>query len=325
MHSFITKLLVLALMLGVNIQCKNRVSAKTESTGEATGSVVVPAFNADSAYSYVARQCDFGPRVPGSEAHRLCGDYLQAKLAEYGSVIVQEPELQAFDGKRYKARNIICSINPDSTRRVLLMAHWDSRPWADADPDVANHTKPVPGANDGASGVGVLLELARLFSAEHPLVGVDILLVDMEDMGTDGDDMSWGLGTQYWVNNRHTPAYRPLFGILLDMVGAKNARFEHEIYSKYYAPQVLSLVWDTAHKGGYGKYFANTEGGGVTDDHLFVNRAGIPVIDIIDSNSQGSSTGFFPQWHTVNDVIDNISPETLKAVGQTVADVVYAL
>lgn len=324
MNRKILKALSLFALVCVGVQCKNPASANSESFAEVANVNMVD-FSGDSAYKFVDAQCSFGARVPGTAQHTACGDYLENEMKKYGDVTVQSPTLTAFNGKSYKARNIITAINPDSARRVLLLAHWDSRPWADADADAANHSKPVPGANDGASGVGVLMELARIFSANPPKVGVDIMFVDMEDMGTEGDDTSWALGTQYWVNNRHLPGYRPMFGILLDMVGAKDAHFEHEIYSKYYAPQVLSLVWDTAAKSGYGKYFKNSMGGGVTDDHVFINQAGIPTIDIIDSNSGNADGGFFPYWHTTRDDMSNISAETLKAVGQTVANVIYAL
>lgn len=323
MPARILNIIILAVLMCVNLQCKSPVSADNSTRAEQHDKF--PSFSGDSAYQYIARQCNFGPRVPGSSAHFRCGDYLENEMKKYGSVTIQEPTLVAYNGNSYKAKNIICSINPDSARRVLLLAHWDSRPWADADPDSSKHNQPVMGANDGASGVGVLMELSRIFSINPPKIGVDILFVDMEDMGTDGDENSWALGTQYWVNNRHTPGYQPLFGILLDMVGAKNARFEHEVYSKYYAPQILSHVWNIAINSGYGKFFKNSPGGGITDDHVFTNQAGIPTIDIIDTNNTDSQSGFFPQWHTTHDVIDNISSETLKAVGQTVANVIYAL
>ena len=286
-------------------------------------------FNADSAYSFVKAQCDFGARVPNTEAHRRCGDYLVAKLQSFGAnVIVQEPVLKAYDGTKLNARNIIGEFAPEASRRVLLLAHWDCRPWADCDADSKNHRKPVMGANDGASGVGVLLEIARLLHDKQPNVGIDILFVDAEDWGDSegvsaSPDNSWALGTQYWTANPHRLGYRPMFAILLDMVGAKGSVFSREYFSMHYAPAVLNDVWKEAARSGYGSYFVNREGGAITDDHVFVNRAGIPAIDIIAMDPT-TDTGFFPQWHTADDTMEHIDPATLKAVGQTLANYIYS-
>ena len=283
-------------------------------------------FCADSARAFVVEQCAFGPRVPGSEAHRLCGDYLAGKLRQYGaSVIEQRMSLTTFDGTMIPARNIIGEYNPDASRRLLLLAHWDCRPWADNDPDPARRRDPVPGANDGASGVAVLLEVARQLAAAKPSIGVDILLVDAEDWGDSGagNDDTWALGTQYWTANPHRPGYRPMYGILLDMVGAGGAVFAREYFSTHYARGFVDEVWKTARAAGYGDYFVDTPGGAVTDDHLFVNRAGIPCIDIIDQ-TDATGTGFFRQWHTTADTPDIIDSASLKAVGQTVLNVIYS-
>lgn len=283
-------------------------------------------FCADSARAFVVEQCAFGPRVPGSEAHRLCGDYLAGKLRQYGaSVIEQRMSLTTFDGTMIPARNIIGEYNPDASRRLLLLAHWDCRPWADNDPDPARRRDPVPGANDGASGVAVLLEVARQLAAAKPSIGVDILLVDAEDWGDSGagNDDTWALGTQYWTANPHRPGYRPMYGILLDMVGAGGAVFAREYFSTHYARGFVDEVWKTARTAGYGDYFVDTPGGAVTDDHLFVNRAGIPCIDIIDQ-TDATGTGFFRQWHTTADTPDIIDSASLKAVGQTVLNVIYS-
>ena len=279
-------------------------------------------FDGDSAYAYVAKQCEFGPRVPNTAAHKACGEWLVSELSKRGKVTTQDVTLDAFDGTKLEARNIICEINPDTSRRVLLLAHWDCRPWADNDPNPAKRKEPVMGANDGASGVGVLLEAARVLSQKCK-IGVDILLVDAEDWGdSEGDSQdSWALGTQYWVKNMHRPNYRPMFGILLDMVGTKNAEFRQEYFSMLHAQQICDIVWREALQSGYSRYFTSVRGGGITDDHYFVNEAGIPCIDIIDQNSI-TGTGFFEQWHTTDDTMTHISAETLKAAGQTVVNVV---
>lgn len=315
------------VMLG-SCSSTQKTSETAVSSEPTTNQNVV--FDADSAYSFVKAQCDFGARVPNTEAHRRCGDYLVAKLQGYGAnVIVQEPVLTAYDGTKLNARNIIGEFVPDATRRLLLLAHWDCRPWADCDPDSKNHRKPVMGANDGASGVGVLLEIARLLQQRLPNVGVDILFVDAEDWGDSegvsaSPDDSWALGTQYWTANPHRIGYRPMFAILLDMVGARGSVFSREYFSMHYAPAVVNEVWKVAARSGYGSYFVNRDGGAITDDHVFVNRAGIPAIDIIAMDPT-SENGFFPQWHTIDDTMQHIDQATLKAVGQTLTNLIYSL
>ena len=282
-------------------------------------------FNADSAYAYVQRQCDFGPRVPNSEAHRECGDWMAAELRSRGAnVTEQRMKLKAFDGTMLDARNIIAEFYPEKERRVLLLAHWDCRPWADNDPNPDNHRKPVDGANDGASGTGVLLEMARLLQSHEPSIGVDILLVDAEDWGeTEGDESSWALGTQYWLQYPHRKGYAmPEYGILLDMVGNADASFKKDFFSLRFASSIVEKIWKTAEQLGYSSKFPDTEGGAITDDHLFVNAAGIPCVDIIDQRTD-SQSGFFPQWHTTDDKMTHIDRSTLKAVGQTVATLLF--
>lgn len=318
--------LLSAIMLG---SCSSTPKAKTDTSENTDTFTQVMNFNADSAYSYVKAQCDFGARVPNTEAHRRCGDYLIDKLTAFGAnVTVQEASLTAFDGTKLAARNIIGEFAPENNRRILLLAHWDSRPWADSDPDPKNHRLPVLGANDGASGVGVLMEIARLCSEKLPNVGIDILFVDAEDWGdhsgtSPDSEYSWALGTQYWVENPHRQGYNPIFGVLLDMVGARGSRFTCEYYSMYYAQAVVKEVWNMAARSGYGDYFVNRNGGAITDDHVFVNRAGIPTIDIIAMET-GNESGFFPQWHTIDDTMAHIDPATLKAVGQTLANLIYS-
>ena len=216
------------------------------------------------------------------------------------STIVQEAQVTTFDGKTLNIKNLIGSINPDADNRILLLAHWDCRPWADNDPNPATHKEPVMGANDAASGVAVLLELARVMKDKKPTVGVDILLTDAEDWGTNNVEESWALGTQYWAKHPHVEGYSPRFGILLDMVGAKGAKFSKEIQSMQYAPSVVNEVWDMAEQSGYGSYFDNNAGGAITDDHIVVNQMGIKCIDIIDMRQGG------------------------EVVGQTVANVIYS-
>ena len=278
-------------------------------------------YDGGSALELCRQQCEFGPRVPGTTAHARCAEWLLTTLqASCDTVILQTGTVQTATEGQLGIKNIIGVINPEASQRLLLLAHWDTRPWADNDPDEANHTKPVMGANDGASGVGVLLQLAKQLKQAGTSLGVDILLVDAEDMGVDDNEESWALGTQYWAQHPHVEGYKPLFGILLDMVGSSDATFTREYYSTQYAGGFVDLVW----KNAAGSHFINAQGGAVTDDHIFVNRAGIPCIDIIDMRSN-SDTGFCPEWHTVNDTMSGISASTLGEVGQTLLNVIAAL
>ncbi|MCD6090290.1 MAG: M28 family peptidase [Bacteroidales bacterium] len=291
----------------------------------------IPIFNGDSAFAYVAAQTVLGPRVPNTKAHKRGADYLIEKLKQYAdTVVVQEFQAWAFDGTLLNGKNIVGSFNTEKKKRVFLSSHWDSRPFADHDPDEANHHTPIDGANDGASGVGVLIEMARLMQIERPEIGVDIILFDLEDYGTpefatrtSNSEETWGLGSQYWALNPHVLDYTAQYGILLDMVGAKDAVFRRENFSIKYAPQIVKKVWKIAANAGYGDYFLMENGFSVLDDHYFINRnANIPTIDIIQHNSN-SEFGFYEHWHTLKDNLENIDKETLKAVGQVVTEVVY--
>lgn len=276
---------------------------------------IAAAFVADSAFSNVERQLQFGPRVPGTPAHDACGKWLEAELRRHGAAVtLQQATLQAFDGTPLAATNIFGQFNPQAADRTLLVAHWDTRPWADNDPDPANHDKPVPGANDGASGVAVLLEIARVLGQQGTDgKGVDILFVDAEDYGTEGDDESWALGARYFAQN--PPAgYRPARVILLDMVGGRGTSFRREMFSDAYAPSLLDDVWDAAALAGHADLFTDLQGGAITDDHVEFLKAGVPAIDIIAL----SDTGFPDTWHTVSDDLRHIDPAMLAATGRTV-------
>lgn len=322
-------LLTVLTTLSTFTSCKPKIRENVTSETNTEKKVNVPVFNADTAYSFIEQQLAFGPRVPNTKAHRECGDWIVKKLQQYNAVVTeQNANLRAYDGTNLKARNIIGSFNPDERSRVLLCAHWDSRPWADHDSDPANLNKPVPAANDGASGVAVLLEIARLMSIDNPGLGVDIVLFDAEDYGEPQDQQgyyadSWALGSQYWAANPHVPNYSARYGILLDMVGAKGAVFTKEQYSRQFAPNIVRKVWQTAERLGYNNLFVNKDSGPVTDDHYYVNQLlRIPTIDIIDYSDEREK-GFFEYWHTIDDTIEQISRETLKGVGQTVITVVY--
>jgi Zn-dependent M28 family amino/carboxypeptidase len=296
-----------------------------------TVDIIIPAFNADSALYFVKAQTDFGPRVPGSNAHAECAAWLKnALLACTPHVTIQEFKARVYNGDVYSGKNIIASFNPDKKARIMLCAHWDSRPFADHDPDPSKRSEPVMGANDGASGVGVILEVARLLKANHPLIGVDIIFFDMEDYGPpqdsqqEGTNEHWGLGSQYWSKNPHVPDYRARFVILLDMVGARDAKFRKEGFSRYFAPDKVRKVWDIAAGLGYRDYFPDEEGGYINDDHYFINEIRkVPAIDIIHLDPSSSNGSFYDYWHTTGDTFDKIDKETLRVVGEVIVKVVF--
>ena len=297
---------------------------------------VGPVFNADSAYAFTKAQCDFGPRNMNSRGHDLCGEWIVNKFREYGcKVTTQRANLTGYDGTTLRSCNIMASINPEATTRILLCAHWDSRPWADNDPDQSNWKKPIIAANDAASGIAVMLELARIINngkAEkvlRPQLGVDFVCFDAEDWGTPqwadvpDDADSWALGAQYWSKNL-PQGYEARYGILLDMVGGVGAQFFQEGISLQYAPEIVKKVWRSAREVGFGSYFPKRMGGMVTDDHVPVNRnAKIPTIDIIPFYPDCKQSGFGPTWHTLADNMKNIDRNTLRAVGQTLVQVIY--
>ncbi len=298
-------------------------------------SVTVPSFNNDSAYIFIEKQVKFGPRVPNTDSHKLCASYLINKLKSYeADVTVQEFVEQAYNGQMLNLKNIIGSYNPEAKKRVLLAAHWDTRPFADKDTDRRN--EPIDGANDGASGVGVLLEIARTMSKnELPNIGIDIIFFDGEDYGEHEDlenppmkngrvKIWWCLGSQYWAANPHKTNYSAFYGILLDMVGGHNAQFYKEGGSMQFAPKVVQKVWNTARSLGYSNYFINTNSSGIIDDHIFVSRdAKIPMIDIVEYD-QSSPTFYFGDYHhTHKDNLSVINRQTLQAVGETVLYTIY--
>lgn len=310
--------------------CGNSKKASTDT--RTVMQPVGPVFVADSAYAYCEAQCAFGPRIMNSDAHDRCGEWITGKFQSLGMTVqTQSAQLKGYDGTMLRSTNIIASYKPELTDRILVCAHWDSRPWADNDPDEANHHTPVMAANDGASGVAVMLELARLLGAQDSLaVGVDFVCFDAEDWGTpqwadtpDSGD-TWALGAQHWAANPHKDGYKARFGILLDMVGGRGAKFYQEGMSKQFAPAIVDKVWEAAHTVGYGSMFPKAEGGMVTDDHIPVNeKLKIPTIDIINYYPDCEQSSFGPTWHTVSDTMENIDKNTLQAVGQTVVQVLF--
>ena len=310
----------------------NKKAEKTETTEDIE--VTTPEFNADSAYAYCKAQCDFGPRPMNTPAHEECGQWIVDKFTSFGcNVIKQQATLKGYDGTPLKATNIIAEFNPAAKKRIMFCAHWDSRPWADNDDDENNHKTPIIAANDGASGVAVMLEIARTLSQNKGLAddfGVDFICFDAEDWGTpqwedsEGESDVWALGSQYWSKNLHKEGYNPKYGILLDMVGGMGSKFYREGVSEQFAPHVTDKVMKAAQELGYGSIFINELGGMVTDDHYPINTiAKIPTADVIAFYPESQKSSFGDTWHTVNDTMDFIDKNILKAVGQTMIQIIY--
>lgn len=328
--SSFTHLIFIALAGAMLFACEPDKKPVEKAPEEVLQPIKTPAFNSDSSYEYISKQVAFGPRVPNTKAHVDCGEYLAQFFSKNGGwVIRQQFAAKAFDGTNLNLKNIIVSYNDKAAKRILLAAHWDTRPFADQDP--VDPKKPIDGANDGASGVGILMELARVISlAENkPEVGFDIILFDGEDYGQPSyypgpyQNDSWCLGSQYWAKNKHKGNYSAYYGILLDMVGAKDATFAREGVSLENAPSVVKNVWATATRLGYGNHFINIESPPITDDHTYINKlAFIPMIDIIEYETDGGNY-FGSYWHTHNDNMNVIDKNTLKAVGQTLIEVLY--
>ncbi len=320
---------VVLLFLMAIMGCGDSTGTDTTKANEAPDKLVAkplesPDFSADSAYVYIEKQLSFGPRVPNTGAHVQCAKWLEQQFNAFGAKVTMQPaRVTAYNGDQLSMVNIIAAYRPELTRRVLLSAHWDSRPFSDMDPDPEKRKLPVPAANDGASGVAVLLEIARQLQQLPPDIGVDLILWDAEDYGSPGAVDSYGLGSQYWSKQPHVQGYRAIFGINLDMVGALHAQFPKEGYSMQYAPDVVQRVWDAARQLGHGGFFVSRRNEPIVDDHYYLNRdAQIPTIDIIDIRS---GTGFFGAWHTHADDLTQIDKATLQAVGETVLAVVYQM
>lgn len=310
--------------------CKNNQEG-TDSTAVTAAvdytQVAVPDFSADSAYAYVEAQLAFGNRIPGSKGWQQCADYLVRKMSRWcDTVIVQSFNATLWDGSTVQGKNIIASLNPNADRRVLLGAHWDSRQWADHDKDEAKHHSPVPGANDGASGVAALMEMARVMSAMRPSVGVDFIFFDVEDQGApewaqSTDPNTWCKGSQHWARNPHVPFYSAVYGVLFDMVGTLQPRFTRERISTYYAPGLVDKLWTAASALGYGHIFVADETDEILDDHYYVNSlAGIPMVDIVQNSG---TTSFFEHWHTVTDDLNSVSGDALRTVATVTMKTIY--
>jgi len=324
-----SKIIFFALFSIVFLFSSCKDDKKTEETNNSIKKVTnnrvkIPLFVADSAYAFVKKQVEFGPRVTGSVSHIKAQKWFYKKFKSYGATV----EMQTFNakfhyGNKALATNIIAKINPHKKKRVLIAAHYDSRYMAEKDSDPEMKNKPIDGADDGASGVGVILELARILS-ENPIdLGVDFILFDAEDNGDkEGGDESWCLGSQYWSKQAVATNYKADFGILLDLVGAYGAVFPKERISKQYAGPLQTVIWDLASRMGYSDLFANIDRGQVNDDHLYVNTiAKIPMVDIISIPDEKG--GFGKHHHTHQDNIKVIDKRTLRRTGQVLLSLLY--
>ncbi|PWS28211.1 glutamine cyclotransferase [Pedobacter yonginense] len=315
---------IIALALLSFQACRNDKQVSNEDSSQEI-KLASPDFNADSAYAYVKAQVDFGPRIPGTLAHQKCADYLVAKLKSFGAAVqMQGSKTTTYDGKVYQLKNILASFNSEKTNRILVTAHWDARPFSDQDPNPAFHNKPFDAANDGGSGVAVILEMARQIQQKQPNVGVDFVLWDLEDYGKANDEspdeQTWCLGSQYWSKEAVKKGYKALYGINLDMVGGGSAQFAQDEISRQSAPDVAKKIWDIGNEIGYPSYFVTLPSGRIVDDHVWMNKAAIPSVDIIHYND---NSGFYMNWHTQLDNLSNIDKNTLKATGQTVLETIY--
>jgi hypothetical protein len=326
---FLFRVLPAALIM---LSCKgNNAGENNNSNNNAPvkPAVQVPDFNSDSAYKYIDEQVAFGPRVPNTAAHEKAAEYLIRKMRQYtDSVEIQKAVVTTYDGKKLNITNILGYINPNAKRRLLICSHWDSRPFADQ--DSVDKNSPILAANDGASGVGVMFEIARQMKQNEPNTGVILFLTDAEDYGVPDFDTvhkdhdSYCLGTQYWAKSLNKNQYYADNGIVLDMVGAKDARFLQEANSIAAARDFLYKVWTAAYSLGYSNHFIMEQTTwGVIDDHVYISQlGGIPSIDIVDYDASRKK-GFAWYWHTHADDMKIIDKGTLKAVGQTLLALIY--
>lgn len=314
------QLSLLALALVLSASCNQGKQSPQREAGSQTAAVSpVPRFDAENAFRYLVKQVEFGPRNPGSAGYRQCLAFLQSELRTFAdTVFLQTFPYRTSRGEPFLGTNVIARFRQNDKPAILLTAHWDTRPWADQDTDPKNYDRPIPGANDGASGVAVLLEMARIFSEARPPVNIDIVLFDAEDTGETGNSKSFALGSQYFAKNLPAGAqYR--YAINFDMIGDKNLEIRREANSDAYAQALMDAVFSTARLMGFPQ-FINEPTAGIYDDHMPLNEANIPAIDLIDFGYPDESHRY---WHTMQDTPDKCSPESLFAVGTVILHVLY--
>ena len=279
-------------------------------------------FDGDSAFNWLEKQCEFGPRNPGSIGYYNCKDFLIKNLEESSDTVFTQyfKYTEVRENNTYDLCNIIAEFITDSEKHILLGAHWDTRPWADSDFEISNRSTPIIGANDGASGVAILMELAKMFNTNPPPISITLVLFDGEDMGVNGINDSWAKGSQYFAEN--LPIQKPDFGIIVDMIGDRNLEIPIERNSFRVAPDLVNELWDLADKLKLSA-FQNRLGYDIYDDHIPLwEIAEIPAIDLIDFNYPNQRINY---WHTLNDVPQNCSSESLEQVGQLLSTYIYSL
>ncbi len=306
--------------------CSEKKVEVSKPLYELTAKNIIPKFEAKNAYQYIKEQIKFGPRSPNSTAHANTLNYLTNTLGKFTqSVTKQSFTYVGYNGEVLELTNIIAKFNPENKNRIMISAHWDSRPRSENAEDPAKRKLPVLGANDGASGVAVILELARILSENKIDFGVDLVLFDGEDYGLESDLKNYSLGAKYFSSKLFLNNY-PAFAVLLDMVGDKDAQFPIERNSKNYAPDIVKMFWEKAAQIGADKFTFNISPP-IYDDHIPLNQAGLRTIDIIDSDLIGADTPVERRnyWHSDKDTIDNIGIETLQQVGDVVTNIIYSI
>jgi glutaminyl-peptide cyclotransferase len=306
--------------------CSKEQKSRVEQPYSIIFNSQVPAFNADNAYKYIEDQISFGPRNPNSAGHQKALVFLQNELSKYANTVnLQNFIYPGYNDEQLNLTNIIARFNPKSDNRIFICAHWDSRPRSDQDKDKLLRDKPIPGANDGGSGVAIILELARILKNNPVKYGIDLILFDGEDYGKESDLNNYFLGSKYFAANIE-PNYKPYFGILLDMVGDKQAVFLKEGSSVQYASDIVDMVWNIANEINAND-FNMQEGSEIADDHVPLNQAGLRTIDIIDQELIGDNSPNKRRnyWHTSHDTIENIGKETLQQVGNVLVHLIYSL
>lgn len=296
-------ILILSLLLGTGLGCAQ--------------SADIPRFDSSSAFAALKKQVDIGPRYPGSNGQLICRDYIVSQLKPYADDVIVQDFKHVASGKELPLYNIIAHFNSSAPSFILLAAHWDSRPIADKEVNPVKQAQPIPGANDGASGVAVLLELARVFKQLRPDIGVIMVFFDGEDYAVETDSAEhMFLGSKYYAANLSSKTKSSIrYGILLDMIGDKNLNIYQEVQSVKAAPETVKKVWAAARSLGYERTFIPQAKYDIMDDHVPLIRAGVKCIDVIDFD--------YGPWHTLDDTVDKCSADSLKIVGEVVAKVIY--
>lgn len=322
----ISSLIIILLLVVTFNSCSEKKVEVSKPLYQLQSNAVIPTFDAKNAYQYIKEQIKFGPRNPNSKAHVATLNYLTNTLSKFTQTVIKQPfTYTGYNGEKLQLTNIIAKFNPKVKNRILISAHWDSRPRSEHAKDPAKRKLPVLGANDGASGVGVILELAKILSKNKIDYGIDLVLFDGEDYGKESDLSNFSLGSKYYASKMITENY-PAFAVLLDMVGDKDAQFPIESNSYEYAPDIVNMFWNKAAQIGADKFiFSKSQP--IYDDHIPLNQAGIRTIDIIDSDLIGADTPNKRRnyWHTDKDTIENIGVETLQQVGNVLTNIIYSL